>query len=188
MLGLHQVQNATVALQAFELWMRHIEQPIDWVIAKPALQKTNWIARMERIHEEPFVYIDGAHNVAGLNALKQLVTEYFPHKEIHILYAGLDSKNQAAQLPLLSTFESSSLAVTEFEHPNAMSLEQFKELVLSEATHLQQPVQFVENWPEYITDFIFTKNADQMLLVTGSLYFVSAIRQHIVKEFQKISN
>lgn len=188
MLGLHQVQNATVALQAFELWMRHIEQPIDWVIAKPALQKTNWIARMERIHEEPFVYIDGAHNVAGLNALKQLVTEYFPHKEIHILYAGLDSKNQAAQLPLLSTFESSSLAVTEFEHPNAMSLEQFKELVLSEATRLKQPVQFVENWPEYITDFIFTKNADQMLLVTGSLYFVSAIRQHIVKEFQKISN
>ena len=89
---------------------------------------------------------------------------------------------------MLSTFESSSLAVTEFEHPNAMSLEQFKELVLSEATHLQQPVQFVENWPEYITDFIFTKNADQMLLVTGSLYFVSAIRQHLVKEFQKISN
>lgn len=188
MLGIHQIQNATVAIQAFKLWMDFIEQPIDWVVAKPALQHTNWIARMERINEDPFVYIDGAHNVAGLTALKGLVQEYFPHKTIRILYAGLDSKNQLEQLPLLSTFNSVSLTVTEFEHPHAMTLTQFQEVVQEVPEKLGQTIQYVADWKPYVADFINHKDSDEMLLITGSLYFVSEVRQFIVKEFQKISN
>lgn len=188
MLGIHQIQNATVAIQAFKLWMDFIEQPIDWVVAKPALQQTNWIARMERINEDPFVYIDGAHNVAGLTALKGLVQEYFPHKTIRILYAGLDSKNQLEQLPLLSTFNSVSLTVTEFGHPHAMTLSQFQEVVQEVPEKLEQAIQYVADWKPYVADFINHKDSDEMLLITGSLYFVSEVRQFIVKEFQKISN
>lgn len=188
MLGIHQIQNATVAIQAFKLWMDFIEQPIDWVVAKPALQHTNWIARMERINEDPFVYIDGAHNVAGLTALKGLVQEYFPHKTIRILYAGLDSKNQLEQLPLLSTFNSVSLTVTEFGHPHAMTLTQFQEVVQEVPEKLGQTIQYVADWKPYVADFINHKDSDEMLLITGSLYFVSEVRQFIVKEFQKISN
>lgn len=188
MLGIHQIQNATVAIQAFKLWMDFIEQPIDWVVAKPALQHTNWIARMERINEDPFVYIDGAHNVAGLTALKGLVQEYFPHKTIRILYAGLDSKNQLEQLPLLSTFNSVSLTVTEFGHPHAMTLTQFQEVVQEVPEKLGQAIQYVADWKPYVADFINHKDSDEMLLITGSLYFVSEVRQFIVKEFQKISN
>lgn len=178
MLGTHQVQNATVALQAFDAWMNHIERPIDWVVAKPALQQTNWIARMERINEVPMVYIDGAHNVAGLTALKSLVKEYFPHKTIHLLYAGLETKNQREQLPLLASFEPEEFTVTTFQHPQAMGKDEYQDLFNRLPGDVSENIIFRQDWQTYIEQFLDTHDNDesQMLLVTGSLYFVSEIR------------
>lgn len=187
MLGTHQVQNATVALQAFDAWMNLIDQPIDWVVAKPALHQTKWMARMERVNETPMVYIDGAHNVAGLTALKHLMNEYFPHKTIHLLYAGLETKNQRDQLPLLASFAPANFTVTTFGHYQAMRQTDYQNLLDSLPDEVSQQIVFKADWQTYIANFLdkYEKNEDHLLLVTGSLYFVSDIRNFFVHQLQK---
>lgn len=187
MLGTHQIQNATVALQAFDAWMNLIEQPIDWIVAKPALHQTKWIARMERISDAPMVYIDGAHNVAGLTALKNLMNEFFPHKTIHLLYAGLETKNQRDQLPLLASFEPKSFKVTTFGHYQALQQADYQNLLDTLPAELSEQIVFEDDWKTYVRNFLdqYDSSEDHLLLVTGSLYFVSEIRNFFVHQLQK---
>lgn len=181
MLGRYQIDNATIALKAFIAWMSHHGQYINFEDAAYALKHTKWMARMEKISENPIIYIDGAHNAHGLTALKSLVDEYFYDKEITILYAGLSTKNQDEQLPILQSFEADNLYLTQFDHRKAMSIDDFEELA---DELLDTSFEMVEDWQSFLLEFV--EKADEtkkrILLVTGSLYFVSDVRQLFLKK------
>lgn len=181
MLGRYQIDNATIALKAFIAWMSHHGQYINFEDAAYALKHTKWMARMEKISENPIIYIDGAHNAHGLTALKSLVDEYFYDKEITILYAGLSTKNQDEQLPILQSFEADNLYLTQFDHRKAMSIDDFEELA---DELLDTSFEMVEDWQSFLLEFVekADETKDRILLVTGSLYFVSDVRQLFLKK------
>lgn len=180
MLGAYQVDNSAVALTAFYEWMQLRQRVIDWDAARQALSQTHWIGRMERVHQAPLIYIDGAHNVQGLEAVKQLIEENFSDKHIQVLYAGLERKNQEAQLEILRQFSSQEVDLTTFDHFEAMSLEQFDALI--ESHHLpREQFHLVGDWQQLIQQFVAENKKDSMLLITGSLYFISAVRKFILE-------
>lgn len=181
MLGRYQIDNATIALKAFIAWMSHHGQCINFEDAAYALKHTKWMARMEKISENPIIYIDGAHNAHGLTALKSLVDEYFYDKEITILYAGLSTKNQDEQLPILQSFEADNLYLTQFDHRKAMSIDDFEELA---DELLDTSFEMVEDWQSFLLEFVekADETKERILLVTGSLYFVSDVRQLFLKK------
>ncbi|TLQ49332.1 bifunctional folylpolyglutamate synthase/dihydrofolate synthase [Ruoffia tabacinasalis] len=181
MLGRYQIDNATIALKAFIAWMSHHGQYINFEDAAYALKHTKWMARMEKISENPIIYIDGAHNAHGLTALKSLVDEYFYDKEITILYAGLSTKNQDEQLPILQSFEADNLYLTQFDHRKAMSIDDFEELA---DELLDTSFEMVEDWQSFLLEFVekADETKEKILLVTGSLYFVSDVRQLFLKK------
>ena len=181
MLGRYQIDNATIALKAFIAWMSHHGQYINFEDAAYALKHTKWMARMEKISENPIIYIDGAHNAHGLTALKSLVDEYFYDKEITILYAGLSTKNQDEQLPILQSFEADILYLTQFDHRKAMSIDDFEELA---DELLDTSFEMVEDWQSFLLEFVekADETKERILLVTGSLYFVSDVRQLFLKK------
>ena len=181
MLGRYQIDNATIALKAFIAWMSHLDQHINFEDAAYALKHTKWMARMEKISENPIIYIDGAHNAHGLTALKSLVDEYFYDKEITILYAGLSTKNQDEQLPILQAFEADNLYLTQFDHRKAMSIDDFEELA---DELLDTSFEMVEDWQSFLLEFVekADETKERILLVTGSLYFVSDVRQLFLKK------
>lgn len=182
MLGEFQVDNSVVAITAFNLWMEHFGQAIDVPKAQLALAQTQWIARMEKIHDKPTIYIDGAHNKHGLLAISKLVDEYFQDKKITLLYAGLMTKNQQDQLEVLHQMNADTLNLTTFSHYEAMDLDGFQ--ATAERSSLQPgDYHLIEDWQGFVKDFIQENDSDHLLLVTGSLYFVSAVRQLIFKEF-----
>lgn len=179
MLGHYQIDNATIALRAFLAWMTMQEEAVDFESAYTALKYTKWMARMEKIHSNPVVYIDGAHNAHGLKALKRLIDDYFSDKRITILYAGLSTKNQDEQLPILQSFNAEGLYLTQFDHDKAMSLIDFIEVADdSEEVH-KSSFELVEDWQEFVASYLKDEDAlgERMLLITGSLYFVSDVRQ-----------
>lgn len=180
MLGYHQVDNAAVALQAFSLWMDQIQgQNIDWIAASHRLETTQWLARMEKVHQNPLVYIDGAHNTAGLNALRQTMDEYFVDYDYTIIYAGLSTKNQAEQLPLLMNFPARDIFLTEFGHEKAMTAQDYQEIEQHELDTFPKLV----DWQAYLSDYLGRPaEAKHLLLLTGSLYFVSDAREFIVNQ------
>ena len=179
MIGSHQVHNACVAIQAFSLWMDQvIGQVIQWQPALEAIHKTSWLARMESIHQKPLIYIDGAHNVAGLKALNRMMQEYFKDYSYTIIYAGLSTKNQAEQLPYLLEFGAQDTFLTEFEHMKAMTADDYDHLEDEEDFVLPQMV----DWRTYIKEYLANYQGDDkhLLLLTGSLYFVSEVREFVV--------
>lgn len=183
MLGHYQVDNATIALRAFFAWMIMHDETVDFESAFEALKITKWMARMERVSDEPIVYIDGAHNVHGLSALKRLVGEYFPDKTINILYAGLSTKNQDEQLPILQSFNADNLYLTQFDHIKAMSIDDFMEVADDNRNLHKSSFEMVDDWHHFVTDYLRNeKDSQSILLITGSLYFASDVRQLILNK------
>lgn len=182
MLGAHQVDNACVALRAFEAWMQQTGHAINWESATDALQHTHWPARMEKMSDTPLIYIDGAHNQAGLLALRQMLATLFADYELTLLYSGLSTKDQRQQLATLDTFGAKELVLTEFQHKDAMPVSQF-ESVANSLSEWQTNWQLHNDWRLFIEQYTQREkgNDKALLVVTGSLYFVSAVRQYFMK-------
>lgn len=183
MLGRHQVQNASVALESFMLWMSRIDQPIDWIKAGLALKETKWIARMECMSKDPMIYIDGAHNSSGLWALSNMLEEYFSDYEITLIYAGLSTKLQSEQIPILLKMEPERFVLTDFSHAKAMQQSDFMKTLAEIEEDSVEKIEFDSDWKSLITDYLESsvENQKRLLLVTGSLYFVSEVRQFLQK-------
>lgn len=188
MVGEHQIQNASLALATFfRLMDKDPDKEVNEVAAANALLETKWDGRMERIRTEaPMIYIDGAHNPAGLSALKSMLEQFFPDKDITLLYTGIDTKDQKTQIKQLLDLNLSKLVFTEFDNSKAVSLNIFQEYykdALDEKNIFSEDqetsVEFVDNWQQYIKYFIEKEkdNTDSLLLITGSLYFISQVRQ-----------
>ncbi len=183
LLGHYQIDNASVAIEACLLWMERTHRTVNLKALQEALEKTKWPARLEKINTLPLVYIDGAHNVLGLEALKQAMVDYFAEYNIYLLYSGLSKKDQQAHLSLLTTFPVKEVILTEFEFEgDVLSVEYAYELL--KKYDLASDIVFyeAEDWQVYVQQFISQNQKQDMLIITGSLYFVSQVRQY----FQKI--
>ncbi len=180
LLGRYQVDNASVAIEACLLWMQRTHRALDMTALQDALKETKWPARLEKIHTKPQVYIDGAHNVLGLEALKQAMRDYFQKYRIRLLYSGLSKKDQQAHLNLLTTFPVNEVILTEFEFEGeVLSVERAQQML--QEYGLTSSIVFTESndWEEYVHQFISNGDKDDLLIITGSLYFVSQVRQYI---------
>jgi len=72
LVGRHQVDNARVALAAFETWMQRMGRPVDADAVRQGFATVRWPGRLQRIEAHgdlPAMLLDAAHNPAGLQAL-----------------------------------------------------------------------------------------------------------------------
>ena len=186
MLGDHQIRNSALAIQAFIAWMDHIGQDIDWSKALTALGQTSWIGRLERLSEAPYIYVDGAHNMEGLTALKKVVQDNLAGYQITIIYGGLKKKNQAEQVPLLLTYQAQEVCLTSFNHFESMQEEDFSTILEDLEEKPKNRVRFVADWREWIDQYQANHQGeeDSLLLITGSLYFVSEARSYLMDKIK----
>lgn len=186
MMGDHQIHNATTSLEAFIVWMSLEDRVINWPKAISSLASTHWIGRLEKIHAQPAIYLDGAHNMEGLMALKQVATENLKDYQITLLYGGLKKKNQKEQIPLLLSFPVEEVYLTSFNHFEAMGQKDFEEILAQEGLAGSRPVSYLPDWQTFLMDYI-RDHQDQkqdLLLITGSLYFVSEARAFLKQNKQ----
>lgn len=176
MIGKHQIHNASLSLLFFQHWMRKYGHVIDTQLEHQALFETKWIGRMEKLSNQPLIYIDGAHNEAGLNALADTMQTYLADKKIKLIYSGLMTKNQLSHVNLLLKMPLAEIVFTEFEHPNSMLVDDF-ELLVKQHPEINIPTRFSIDWEHELTP------GDQdMLVVTGSLYFIAQVRAHYLNK------
>lgn len=176
MIGKHQIHNASLSLLFFQHWMRKYGHVIDTQLEHQALFETKWIGRMEKLSNQPLIYIDGAHNEAGLNALADTMQTYLADKRIKLIYSGLMTKNQLEHVNLLLKMPLVEIVFTEFEHPNSMLVDDF-ELLVKQHPENNIPTRFSIDWEQELTP----GNQD-VLVVTGSLYFIAQVRAYYLKK------
>ncbi|HFI0434737.1 TPA: folylpolyglutamate synthase/dihydrofolate synthase family protein [Streptococcus suis] len=160
--GHHQEENAAVALQTFLLYMTNIQKDIQPQLIQQALAQTSWPGRLELVAQEPKIYLDGAHNVPAIERLVEFIQ--VQEEPATILFSALRRKDFQEMLELLDEkLPHTALVLTSFAYDGALSEEN------------RQGRDYVENYQQFIEDWKSSKQG--ILIVTGSLYFISEVRR-----------
>lgn len=174
LLGLHQIDNAALAVKLTMIYAHEVGLSLSEAAIREGLRKTFWPARMEEISQEPLTILDGAHNVHAIQRLLENLKNEFSGRKITILFSALITKDITEMIKMLQTVDNSKLILTTFDYPKSLKLEDF--------AHLEKEnVMLAEDWKSTYTALKANLKEEDVLLMTGSLYFMSQIRAYILE-------
>lgn len=175
LIGTHQRQNASLAVLLIE-WLEqegYISVTEEQIYE--GIRQAAWAGRFEKVKDHPPVYLDGAHNEEGIDRLIESVQAHFSSKQVHICFSALKDKPYKQMIQKLEAV-SSSIHFVSFDFPRAESAE--KLYVCS-----QLDAKSYDDDPRTVLEFIQKKSDDPsaVIIVTGSLYFISDIRNRMIR-------
>ena len=174
MIGKHQTENAALAVIA----ARYLTQQGILIITEAAirsgLKNAYWPGRFEILSENPFVIIDGAHNDEGISTLVHELSTRYADKYIHIVFAALKDKKFDKMIAQLDQI-ANQISFVSFDFPRAAAAQD-----LLEVSHLPNKLA-VEDWKAYLQEEMVNLETDSILVVTGSLYFISEAKPLLCK-------
>ncbi|KRN29343.1 folC1 protein [Lactobacillus selangorensis] len=175
MIGAYQVDNAAVALEAYLVFLKIRQIDEDEQVIRRALKKAFWAGRLEKVNERPLIVLDGAHNEPGIKGLLSVLRENFAQQHLFVLYAGLKDKALDKILPLLQNEHLQLTVTTVPDNPRAASEADY-------APYLKPTTHFVDQWPQGLVQIVQQMSDSDVLLITGSLYFISDVRRYFKEE------
>ena len=166
--GAYQQENAALALETFLLFMASRGERVEEVLVRRALQETHWAGRLERIR--PQIYLDGAHNLPALTRLVEFIQGKIQQGyQIRILFGALKRKDYQGMLGYLSKqLPEVELKITGFDYQGSLDE---KDVVAYD---------LISSYGDFIREFEDKANGQDLLFVTGSLYFISEVRASLV--------
>ena len=166
--GAYQQENAALALETFLLFMASREEGVEEELVRRALQETHWAGRLERIR--PQIYLDGAHNLPALTRLVEFIQEKIQQGyQVRILFGALKRKDYQGMLGYLSEqLPQVGLKVTGFDYQGSLDEKDVTGYDL------------IPSYGDFIREFEEKANDQDLLFVTGSLYFISEVRASLV--------
>ena len=168
--GAYQEENAALALQAFLLFMAQRNEKVDQEAVRAALQTTTWAGRLEAITEH--IYLDGAHNLPALERLVEFIQEKIQQGyQPQILFGALKRKNYSGMLTYLTEhLPDIALYVTSFDYQGSLEEQDFGDYTS------------IASYRDFIDNFESSAGEQDLLFVTGSLYFISEVRACLMKQ------
>ena len=170
MMGHHQVENASLAVTAALLLNKYYSFTISEKSIRRGLVASSWAGRFEEI--TPNILIDGAHNPAGMEVLLQTINQRFPLKKVHVVYTAIKDKDIGSVLKMLDGI-ASTLTITEIHAKNAA----LGEDIVKESQHPNK--RLITDWQQAIDYALSLADDSSIVLVTGSLYFMSEARPYL---------
>ncbi|MEG2562704.1 MAG: folylpolyglutamate synthase/dihydrofolate synthase family protein [Lactococcus sp.] len=177
LLGLHQIDNAALAVKLTMVYAHKVGLSLSEEAIRVGLRRTFWPARMEEVSQAPLTLLDGAHNVHAMQRLLENLKNEFSGRKITILFSALVTKDITEMIKMLQTVDNSKLILTTFDYPKALKLEDFAYLE-------KENVSLAEDWKSTYATLKENLHEDDVLLMTGSLYFMSQIRAYILASEQ----
>lgn len=173
LLGKHQLLNCATAVHAVEVLVK-----MGAIISKGnilnALKKVKWIGRMEILRNEPLVVIDGAHNIDGITRLKESVESYFKYNKLVLIIGILADKQVENMIRMIAPMAWKVITVAPHSE-RAESALRLKEIV----ARYNNNVEYAQEYSTAYQKGMEYCNADDMLLVCGSLYMIGDMRKVI---------
>lgn len=173
--GAHQGDNAAVALAAAEAFFGF---PLAHDVVEQALGSVEVPGRLEVVGHDPLVVLDGAHNVAGTEALVRALIDELPVEGETVAVVGmLAGRDPSAMLQALAEAGVRTVVACTAPSPRALPADR-----IAEAGRASGLVTFaVDSVSEALT-FARARVAEEgRLVVTGSLYVVADARAVLVR-------
>lgn len=97
LLGLHQIENACLVLEACEQLI-HKGWPLEKETIYRGLEKASWPGRFEKVFDEPLFYMDGAHNEASVKRMVETLETTFTDQKFYFVLGMMKDKEYAKMI------------------------------------------------------------------------------------------
>jgi dihydrofolate synthase / folylpolyglutamate synthase len=171
--GRFQLQNALAAATAARMLSENGDFRIDDKTIERGIANVRWPGRLERLSENPAVYLDGAHNPAGARELLKFWQDNFAGSRIFLVYGAMRDKavDEIAGALFPHAHE---VILTEPRQPRAISAALLSEMtahLTSHPTIIPDPVRAFDRAIELARE-------SDAVFVTGSLYLIGDLRAY----------
>lgn len=179
LLGNHQIQNASLAVGSLEVIQNELPKINQETIAR-GLNKAFIPGRFEQIkdplHPELTIILDGAHNPQSAKTLSETIQKRFPDQTIYYLISVLQNK----LLPeIISNFFTSKAI---FQFTSLLNHDTYKEQDYKKIwgeMNLKVDFTYHENFVFAYQRLVKIATKEDILCITGSLYFVGLMREYL---------
>ncbi|MGQ9483429.1 MAG: bifunctional folylpolyglutamate synthase/dihydrofolate synthase [Desulfosoma sp.] len=172
LLGDHQYTNAAVALAALEVLETQELLALDWDKIAQGLAQVRWPGRLEILETQPMVVLDGAHNPHGAECLRTALKTQFAHRRLHLVMGIMADKDIRGifrrLLPLAETAVFTQPRYGRAAHPDVL-----RRLALP----FHKKVFVIPKPADAIAQAKAMAAPDDVVCVTGSLYFVGEVKE-----------
>ena len=179
MVGPHQAENLKTALAVIEILRKSLKIKVERSRLYEGLKKAVQPGRFEVMEhafgkaegEPPMVIIDGAHNDAGAEALKNTMKRFFEGQKI-LLVTGMLADKETDKILGHFTEITKHIIVTKPDNPRRMEPEEIKKFLHERGVE----VQVCQTSAEGVKLAEAAAKDFEVILFAGSLYLIGEIR------------
>ena len=175
LLGNHQVQNAALALAACEILNRKkIQLPLKSI--RTGLAKMKWPGRLEVVSRDPFILLDGAHNLTAARNLAKYLSANLEKQDITLVIGMLDDKPYKAMLRSLVPI-SKRVILTRPKIDRGLPTQTLK----IATKDLSPEVSIIPSVEKAVQHAVTTAGPRDVVCIAGSLYVVGEAKVALQK-------
>lgn len=168
LIGRHQAENAALAVGALETLS---PTGVPRSLVEQGLARVSWPGRLEVVHEQPLVLLDGAHNPHAVQALAMTLRELCPKRRMHLLIGMSADKSVEAIGQILGSVVVSATC-TKSRHPRALD----PTALAKRFSPFCHDVHVMSDPIDAYTYLFNAVSSHDAMVVTGSFFLVGELR------------
>ena len=173
--GMHQLENATVALAALKEVRKYFPN-VTLETVRKGMAEVQWAGRLQIIHESentPNFLVDTAHNEDSASKLEYALINDYQYERLWLIFGAPADKAILQMMNLLFPL-AEGIIVSSADHPRAASPQELAQLAASLGFETIQAPNVEE---ALVKAFHLAKSGD-LICATGSIIFVGDLLNH----------
>ena len=173
MAGQFQGENIAIVLATIEILQMNGVYITDESIIK-GIEKTSIVGRMEIVGFEPIVFLDGAHNIAAMQYLKNTLVNDFVYEKLIIVIGILADKNVLEMLDIITPI-SDIIVVTKSQNKRACNPLKLKDMIDKKEAVIKDDIISAIDYAKKVV------SKRDLICITGSLFTVGEAKDYFQK-------
>lgn len=177
LLGEHQALNCGLALALLDQ-LKDRGMKIDDARAMQGLAAVYVPGRMELVHEDPRVLVDGAHNSASIQALMRAIGQHIPYDSMVLVFGCAADKDIPGMMAQLATGADKVIFTQTGTNARAAQPKDLAEAYEEASGRVGQMAETVADAMQIAFSAV---SREDLICVTGSFYLVGEVKQLLAK-------
>ena len=173
MAGQFQGENIAIVLATIEILQMNGVYITDESIIK-GIEKTSIVGRMEIVGFEPIVFLDGAHNIAAMQYLRNTLVNDFVYEKLIIVIGILADKNVLEMLDIITPI-SDIIVVTKSQNKRACNPLKLKDMIDKKEAVIKDDIISAIDYAKKVA------SKRDLICITGSLFTVGEAKDYFQK-------
>ena len=180
LLGVYQIENASVALLAVEA-LQELGVKLSENKIRKGLENSVWSGRFEVLGKKPYVIMDGAHNEAAVQKLTETIAFYFTNKRIIYIMGVLKDKDYSQMIQDSCGLAEYIVTVTPPIRDRALPAYSLAEAIRP----YHERVTAADSIEEALEMAALLAGDDGVVIAFGSLSYLGALKAAYMKQYVK---